>query len=316
MVDDAHIRVNTAPRAAPDLLRTTTRVGIGAVLSLAGRASALLATVERPEPLALPRGDGGDGGSSASARPAPVHAPPTAPPAAAPAPAGSTPDLVLPGSDDVRHAVIGAVFDVQDAARRSVTALGSIGARVTPTARWLWDAPGMGPVRRRVDERVTQLVERGRAEEVTSLDASRRALDATLAEVTESTLVVHVVDEVVGKVIDPVLDATLPLVFERLQNEPDADALIALVNAIVGRVLDPILDTALPQVLGRLNEEPEVVQELVRGQSTSIATEFADSVRARTVTGDDRVEILFGKRRRRREKAAPGDSAPPVEDRA
>jgi hypothetical protein len=208
---------------------------------------------------------------------------------------------------DLGHVALGALFVAQDRARDAVGLVRSAGVRLAPPARRMWASRPVAPVRAMVDERLQQLDARGRVEEQLSRRAGSRAFTQVVDGVTQSDEVIGIVDEVVDKVIGPVLDTTLPLVFDRLRSEQDAEALVALVNDIVDRVLGPVLDTALPVVMNRLNEDPSAVRDLVRDQSTSIAGELADSVRTRTVTADDRLERLVNRFRpsRRGEDARP-----------
>ena len=316
---DAGTGAPSPPHAAPaaaDLVRSATRVGIGAVLGIGGWAARVVRQADNPEPLAL--GPGAPVGEADLLAPDPVplgpiaSTSPAAPghPVAATAHRSPAADVVepVPPRPGPRHLAIGLVFAAQDGAFGVLDAAGRATARVAPTAQWLWHAPGLGPVRERVQARTDALVARGVEEELRSRRASTQALDVVIDDVSDSPMVVGVVDQVVGEIIGPVLDTVLPLVFDRLQHsQTDSAALIGLVNDIVDRVLEPILDDAIPTVLGRLNEDPSTVRDLVRDQSTSIAVEVADSVRTRTVTLDDRVEKIAWKFRPRIRKPPRAD---------
>ncbi|MBK8051175.1 MAG: hypothetical protein IPK16_31180 [Anaerolineales bacterium] len=53
-----------------------------------------------------------------------------------------------------------------------------------------------------------------------------------------------------------------------------------------------MVETTGDVYIERLNEKPESVQNLVAGQSVSMAGEIMDEVRERTVTGDSAVEMI------------------------
>ncbi|MCB1250244.1 MAG: hypothetical protein KDB36_12585, partial [Acidimicrobiales bacterium] len=100
----------------------------------------------------------------------------------------------------------------------------------------------------------------------------------------------------IGGVVDSLLPSLLPTVMDRLAEDPAP--LLGVVNTIV----EPLLAELLPTVVDQLGENPEPIRELVMGQSTSIAGDMVESVRARAVTGDERAEriarkLLFRKQR-------------------
>lgn len=84
-----------------------------------------------------------------------------------------------------------------------------------------------------------------------------------------------------------------------------SDTVLHLVNDVVDRVLWPIVDEVLPAVLDRLAADPEPVQALVVGQSTSIAGDLADVARTGAAHADDRVESMVDRLLRRRPRPAP-----------
>ena len=86
--------------------------------------------------------------------------------------------------------------------------------------------------------------------------------------------------------VDVLLPRLLPSALDRIGQDPDA--LVGLVEAILPRLLDSVLPAALDQ----LNEDPTVVRNLVLDQSGGLATEMANTVRARTVAGDEIVDRI------------------------
>ena len=110
------------------------------------------------------------------------------------------------------------------------------------------------------------------------IDAILPTVIDELAE--DPAVLVRVVDAVIG----PVLDGALPQVLDMLAAKPE------LIMGMIGPILDPMIDEVLPVALGKLNEDPSTVRDLVRDQSTGMATEMAHLVRARTVSADDVAE--------------------------
>ena len=99
---------------------------------------------------------------------------------------------------------------------------------------------------------------------------------APLTEEPEALLAA--VDAVIGPAITGVLDL--------LRDNPD------LIMGMIGPVLEPMIDEVLPVALDKLNEDPATVRNLVLDQSTGMATEMANTVRARTVSADDMAESI------------------------
>jgi hypothetical protein len=64
------------------------------------------------------------------------------------------------------------------------------------------------------------------------------------------------------------------------------------VEAIIAEALEPILRQALPTVVEVLNEDPDTIRSLVRDQSTGIAGEMTDTVRARAASADDHLDRI------------------------
>ena len=152
-------------------------------------------------------------------------------------------------------------------------------------------------------------------------------LDAALPEVLDRLaedpelllpLVGSVVDRVLPDILerlgdDPgqlmgVVDPVLPPVIARLGEDPEP--LLALIDALLPQLLDQVLPAALDQ----LNEDPTVVRNLVLDQSGGMATEMANTVRARAVAADDIVDRIGRRLLRRpvppRPQVATGPEAP------
>jgi hypothetical protein len=260
-------------------------------------------------------------------------------------------DEPVPAADPRwRHLVIGTAFAAEDAAVGLSAGAARAVERVTPVTGWLWEAPAMAPVRRRVEESVDALVARGEREEALATEHASRMFAGTLSSVTESPVIDDVVNEVVGRVLGPVLDEALPKVMTTLEAEPEL--LVPLVDAIVGEVLDPIMTEAIPKALNGLeadpalllplvqaivaealepilrqalptvvdvlNEDPDTIRALVRDQSTGIVGEMADTVRTRAASADDHVDrivrrLTFRKPIRELEPQPPTTPPTPVE---
>jgi hypothetical protein len=94
---------------------------------------------------------------------------------------------------------------------------------------------------------------------------------------------------------------------DRIAENP---ALLRLVNDIVGHVLEPAIDTALPVVLDKLVQDPEPVRQLVGAQSLGMADELADRARVSAAHGDDAFERLATRLRLRRKVKATAEGAP------
>jgi hypothetical protein len=237
-------------------------------------------------------------------------------------------DEPVPAADPRwRHLVIGTAFVAEDAAVELSAGAQRAVDRVTPFTGWLWAAPAMSPVRRRVETSIDALIERGEREETLANQHASRMFAGTISTVTQSPVIDDVVNEVVGRVLGPVLDDALPKVMDTLQGEPellvplvdaivgevlepimqeaipkalngleaDPALLLPLVQAIVAEALEPILRQALPTVVDVLNEDPDTIRALVRDQSTGIVGEMADTVRTRAASADDHVDRIVRK---------------------
>jgi hypothetical protein len=194
-------------------------------------------------------------------------------------------ELSTPASDEAeaeggRSAVdlaAGTAFELQD----RVASVAEAAARTTRAAAsvggWLFDVPALRPAKERVSEELDRLEERGRTE----LDEGASEGGALL-----------------GASID------------RLVSDPD------LMAALVNQVIGPLLDALLPAVIDSLSHDPTKIQELVKGQSTSIAGQLADSMRSRTLSADDLAEdvvrkLTFRSRKRGELSAADQLELPP-----
>lgn len=133
------------------------------------------------------------------------------------------------------------------------------------------------------------------------LDRLARDPDALLPLV--DAIVVPVLPDVLGRLerdpegitslVDALLPRILPAALDRIAADPDA--LVGLVNGL----LPDLLDAVLPVALEQLGRDPTVVRELVLDQSGGMATEMANTVRARAVAGDEVLDRI-GRRLLRR----------------
>lgn len=319
-------------------LRVTTRFAVGTVLAVGDHAATVVRTATERADAEADRAGAAGGSTTDIARTATDLVPtPAAPMPATPSPATPGPPL--------RSMLIGALFAAEDRMVDLTVAL----ARATPLVTRPWNTALMRPVRDRVDAALHDLAERGAAEEQVARATAAHAFDATVESVTASPVIDETVNEIVERIIDPVLQMAVPKALADLQGQPEA--LVPLVQSIVGQVLQPILDEALPEVIDQmkgqpellvpfveslvneiidpvlqlalpkaieyLNEDPTVVRDLVRDQSTGIAGELAGTVRTRAVTVDDRIDRIASRILRRRPPALeptaePLDALPPA----
>ena len=68
-----------------------------------------------------------------------------------------------------------------------------------------------------------------------------------------------------------------------------------LVREIAGTQLEPLIDQALPIVLDRLADDPVAVRRIVQDQSSGIMSEAADSARHTARHGDEAVDTLVNR---------------------
>jgi hypothetical protein len=214
-------------------VRTATRVGLGAVLVGAEKAGEILDTVaNRAELPALPAGDPtlpGTEGATTETGPATA-------------------------TTDRRALLLGAVFAAEDQVVGAAEALGRAGGQAGRVADRAWRLVTPEFVRDRVDERVADLNARGRHEDQISREEAADAMGTVVEEVT------------------------------------GGDWLVEVINEVIGEVINPIIDTVLPIVINRLNEDPEPIQVLVRDQSLGMAGEITDGVRASAINADSTIE--------------------------
>lgn len=348
----------------PERVRTATRLAVGAALAGGALLGRFLDDVgaAAPSPLpALPPGSTGTTGSAGRSAGAgdtgedtggPGGAGPADVPvgvldgAVAPAVPPTSPPPVRDGRD-LTALAIGAVLEVEERAFGAAAGIARAAGRVTPSVAWVWNAPLLGPVRRRVTDELDRLENRGRTEQVLAgaqtAQAGGRALDGTIDTVLASARTTAVVEEALGTLLPPVFDAALPEVFDRLGGQPelivplvqsivaevlgpvldtalpqvferleqDPDALLPVVEGLVGEVIDPVLQLALPKAIDYLNEDPDTIRSLVRDQSVGMVGEMADTVRVRTASADDVVNRVVARvlRRRVAELPPPADGA-------
>lgn len=118
----------------------------------------------------------------------------------------------------------------------------------------------------------------------------------------------ELIEGLVDQILGGILDAALPVAIDKLGDQPE------LIEGLVAKILDGILDAALPEAIGKLSSDPdlllpvvvsilpvaidamndqqEAIREIVRSSSDRISTEMANTVRSRTVRGDDVVERI------------------------
>jgi hypothetical protein len=254
-------------------------------------------------------------------------------------------DEPVPAADPRwRHVVIGTAFAAEDAVVDVTKGAARAAERVAPVTGWLWAAPAISPLRRRVEARMDALVERGEREEALSAAHASRMFAGTVSSVTASPVIDQVVNDVVGRVLGPVLDDALPKVMATLQEDPslllplieaivgevldpvmrdaipkalanlehDPELLLPLVQAIVAEALEPILRQALPTVVEVLNEDPDTIRALVRDQSTGIAGEMAGTVRTRAASADDHIDRIVRRLTFRKPPREVGPPTPPT----
>jgi len=209
------------------------------------------------------------------------------------------------GGGRARDIAVGAVFEAQEAVGAGLERVGSV---VSPWTRWVWGSPFVRPVRREVDRRLDELAERGAREQEAGRELTAGVVDDAVGRVAGSEALPAVVDQVVGGVLPGILDSALPVAIDKLGDQPE------LIEGLVGKILDGILDAALPEAIGKLSSDPELlmpvvvsilpvaidamndqqdaIREIVRSSSDRISTEMANTVRSRTVRGDDVVERI------------------------
>ncbi len=250
-------RTLTARRA-----RTTTRIAVGTALYGLEKAGELLDVVANRAELAalLPGSDPGG-----SARPPHESTTPTSA-------VGAAPTTELDASNvharsRRRAIVLGAVFELEDRALAATERSSRAGASVFDLAWRTGRVITPGLLRQRLEEGLEQLTARGGAEEVLSRQEAGAAVNLLVEQGTGGPW------------------------------------LVETMNDVVGRVLGPLLDNVLPLVVERLRENPEPIKELVRDQSVTIAGEVAETVRSGAATADSSLERIARRLTFRRPRA-------------
>ncbi|MEZ5144497.1 MAG: hypothetical protein R2726_18595 [Acidimicrobiales bacterium] len=117
----------------------------------------------------------------------------------------------------------------------------------------------------------------------------------------------ELIEGLVGKILDGILDAALPEAIDKLSGDPD------LLMPVVVSILPDVLDAALPVAIEAMGDQQDAIREIVRSSSDRISTDMANTVRSRTVRGDDLVERIARRLTLRRERPAlpPRHQPPP-----
>jgi hypothetical protein len=167
---------------------------------------------------------------------------------------------------DLRHVVIGAATEAGErAADLLLGATHLVSATVgwvAPVTGWAWRAPMLDPVRTRTEATVRRLAERGRLEEAVARRQAHETFGSVVGAVSASIVIDGVIEDVLGRNLQPILDSALPVALGGLGDRPEL--LVPLVESIVGQVLHPILETAIPSVMGDLQAKPELILPLVQ----------------------------------------------------
>jgi hypothetical protein len=261
---------------------------------------------------------------AASAGLAADSAPPSAEPAA------------LAPANRRRDVVVGLVFETQDLVGGAVERFGSV---MGPWTGWVWRSPAVGPVRRIVQGGIDDLARRGAVEQAEAKALTAGVVDTSVSRVAASSKLPDTVDEVVAAVLPGILDSALPVAIDKLGAQPElieglVDGILEgildsalpvaidklanhpdLLLPVVVAILPDVLDEALPVAIDRIGDQQEAIREVVRSSSDSIGTEVANTVRSRTVRGDEVVERIARRltlRRTRPVFAPRGDLAGPL----
>lgn len=176
--------------------------------------------------------------------------------------------FVAPGAappPSVRHVVIGAATEAGERATDLVVGathlVESAVGRLAPLTAWAWRAPMLDPLRTRTDDTIRRLADRGRLEEAVARRQAHETFGLAVGAVSASVVIDGVIDEVLGRNLQPILEGALPTALAELRGRPEL--LVPLVESIVGQVLQPILDSAIPSVMGDLQTRPELIIPLV-----------------------------------------------------
>jgi hypothetical protein len=145
---------------------------------------------------------------------------------------------------------VGAVFALRDGVVAATGLARRTGRMLLAPAAAVAATPVFAPGRRAAQRLLDDLERRGRQEAAASLAQSAQLIDALVRRVDGSPLVTGMVED------------------------------------IVSRVLGPVLDEAIPQVLTRLAAEPEAVRVIIHSQSLGMAEQFVQRTRSGAAHGD------------------------------
>ena len=252
--------------------RTATRIGIGAVLAGMQKAGEIIDEVgARPLP-ALPPGDPADDAPSG------------------PTGAGDSPEPTATSAEtrkgsahrppsDRQALVVGTILAAEEQAVGAIQGAARIGRAAGGAADRTFRFVAPHGVIDGIDQRIAELRRNGRESVPESREQAKKALSDVTDDIVDSQFLVGVIEEAVGRVIDPVMDLVMPIVIERL------------------------------------NENPEPIQQLVASQSIGMASEMTDTMRSGALTFDSAVENIARRltlRRRRTELGGPPHDGTPT----
>jgi hypothetical protein len=294
--------------------------------------------------------DAGEG-ALGPAKPAPVKPAPvgaSAPAAAKPPARGAAAEQ---GSKETVERMVsglaGAAFEGMETVGSGINAIWNFNKSVLNTAGQIaepllkpLDAIGVSDLMRRpveavvtgVEERVSQLEEKGRAGLTQTGNFTIQAISGTIDAVIEYISTHPQVDALIADKIDKVLpllssnpavhrlvrdqvDAVLPMLADDARIQQLIQKQAAVYLAALGRNVDPNLQEVIrthgDDYVQYLNAHPESVQNLVAGQTIGLTTEIMNEVRERAVTADSVVEMIVRRvlGRKQREQLPP----PPIE---
>lgn len=216
-----------------------------------------------------------------------------------------------------RRALIGMVFETADSARQtlagaagfSVSLTGALYSAFQPVANAFPFRPFTAPIRAATSwgvDRLLRYARRGGEEEQRSRAVAGEVTGVLIADV------VNAVEDNPG--VKALVDAQVGRLLPALVNDATIQALLVeqlgdWIGGLATRPesLDPLVQQVGDRYIAYLKEHPDDVQNLVQGQAVGMATEFRDSVRTATVTGDTLLETLA----RRALRRAPRQDLPP-----
>jgi hypothetical protein len=186
-------------------------------------------------------------------------------------------DAMTSGATSAGYVAVGVVSAARDVASGALGRTARL-VRASPVAAAAAGAVrviGTSPLGPRLVVIVDGLGDRGRSETAAMVAQARGLVDSVTDSVARSDTAVRVVDEVVE------------------------------------RVLWPIIDEVLPAVLERLAADPEQVQALVFSQSAGIIDDVTVAVRARAAHADDRAASFVDHVLRRKKATSAAAAHPP-----